>query len=285
VSPAGEQGGGFTVRRIVVAVDSSPHAQAALDAAAALAARMHAELEGLFVEDIDLLNLAALPFGREFNMATGQARPFDAGALREQMEAEIARMRRALEAAAARLHVRHSFRVARGRIAAEIVNAAGAADLLILGAAGLGLTPRFRPGKTALAAAESAPRSGLLMRAGAAIRGRPLVAYDGSPAAQTALDAAARLADATDARVRVLIAEPDEAKADALRNRAADRLKAMGVETVFSDTFELTLDTMCGTVQRTDADVLVIAADNPHLQGEGRQRLLERVTCPVLLVR
>jgi nucleotide-binding universal stress UspA family protein len=95
VSPAGEQGGGFTVRRIVVAVDSSPHAQAALDAAAALAARMHAELEGLFVEDIDLLNLAALPFGREFNMATGQARPFDAGALREQMEAEIARMRRA----------------------------------------------------------------------------------------------------------------------------------------------------------------------------------------------
>jgi nucleotide-binding universal stress UspA family protein len=285
VSPAGTNGDGFTVRRIVVAVDSSPHARAALNAAAALAARMHAELEGLFVEDIDLHNLAALPFGREINMTTGEARPFDAKALADQMTQEVARMRRAVEEAATRVHVRHSFRVTRGRIAAEIVAAAGGADLLILGAAGLGLTQRFRPGRVALEAAAGAPRSVLLLRSGAAIRGRPLVAYDGSPSSEKALDAAARLADATDARVRVLIAEADGNKAEALRARAGDRLRGMNVQAVFSDTFELTLDTMCGTVQTTDADILVIAADNPHLQGEGSQRLLERVTCPVLLVR
>ncbi|MPY68812.1 MAG: hypothetical protein GEU92_01870 [Alphaproteobacteria bacterium] len=288
MNPAADSAGndtGFVVRRIVVAMDSSPHSRAALDAAAALAARLHAELEGLFVEDIDLFNLAALPFGREFNLATGAARAFDAAALAEQLARQAAEMRRAVAVAAARAHVRSSFRVARGRIAAEIVAAAAAADLLILGAAGMGLTSRFRPGRVALAAAALAPRSVLLLRSGAAIRGRPLVAYDGSPSSEKALAAAARLADATDARVRVLTAEADAKKAEALRARAESRLAALGVRAVFSDAFELTLDTMCGTVQRTDADLMVIAADNPHLQGEGRLHLLQRIVCPVLLVR
>lgn len=276
---------GFTVRRIVVAVDSSAHAAAALEAAAALAARMHAELEALFVEDIDLINLAALPFGREIVLGTGTPRSFDTAALEEQLRREVARARRAVEEAARRARVRSTFRVARGRIAAEIVAAAGAADLLILGAAGRGPTMRFRPGRIALAAAERAPRSVLLLRRGEAIRGRPLVAYDASPSAEKALDAAARLADATHASVRVLISEPDAGKAAGLRERAAALLSARGIRAVFSDTFELTLDTMCRTVQQTDADVMVIAADNPHLQGEGRTRLLERITCPVLLVR
>jgi nucleotide-binding universal stress UspA family protein len=281
----GEAPPGFTVRRIVVAVDSSAHATAALEAAVALAARMHADMEALFVEDIDLFNLAALPFGHEITLATGSPRTFDTAALEEQLRREVSRARRAVEEAARRAQVRSSFRVARGRIAAEVMAAAGTADLLIMGTAGQGVAFRFRPGRVALAAAENAPRSVLLLREGAVIRGRPLVAYDASPSAEKALDAAARLADATRASVRVLVAEPDQEKATALRERAAARLAAAGIRAEFSDAFELTLDTMCRTVQETDADVLVIAADNPRLEGEGRLRLLQRVTCPVLLIR
>ena len=51
-----------TPRRILVALDASAHSHAALAAAVALAARLHAEIEGLFVEDINLLRLAELPF-------------------------------------------------------------------------------------------------------------------------------------------------------------------------------------------------------------------------------
>ena len=55
----------LVIRRILVALDASRHSLAALEAAAELAARLKAELVGLFVEDIDLLRLAGLPFARE----------------------------------------------------------------------------------------------------------------------------------------------------------------------------------------------------------------------------
>ena len=51
------------MRRILVAVDASPHSLAALDAALRLAADLEAEIIGLFVEDINLLRLAGMPEG------------------------------------------------------------------------------------------------------------------------------------------------------------------------------------------------------------------------------
>ena len=122
------RGSDLSVRRIVVALDSSAHATAALEAAAALDERLQAELEGLFVEGIDLLNLAGLPFGSEFSLTTGSRRPFDTKALEEQLRQEAARVRRALDAAAQRARVHATFRVARGRVPAEVMAAAEGAD-------------------------------------------------------------------------------------------------------------------------------------------------------------
>ena len=54
--------------RVVVALDSSPQSEKALRAAVELATLLDAELEGLFVEDINLMHLCGLPFG--FMVAT-----------------------------------------------------------------------------------------------------------------------------------------------------------------------------------------------------------------------
>lgn len=53
------------IRRILVALDTSPSSQAALEAAVALAERLNAEVCGLFVEDVDLLRVAESPYARE----------------------------------------------------------------------------------------------------------------------------------------------------------------------------------------------------------------------------
>lgn len=278
--------GGFVVQRIVVAVDGSAHSRAALEVAASLAARLRAELEAVFVEDIDLCNLAALPFSTEFDMATGRARPFDDRALAIQLREEAARVRGTLEALARRSRLRSSFRVTRGRVAAEVLSAAGGADLLILGTAGQAVGVRFRPGRVALAVAERAPHTVLLIRSGARLRGRPLVPYDGSRGAGRALEAAAALARLAGRRhVHVVITEPDPQKAAALRRQAARHLAAADVAVTFIEALEATLDTMCRLIARTDADLLVLDADDPKLAGPGRARLLETVPCPLLLVR
>ena len=56
----------------MVAIDSSADATSALEAAAALAGRLDAILEGIFVQDINLVHLAALPVGREIEFPTGR---------------------------------------------------------------------------------------------------------------------------------------------------------------------------------------------------------------------
>ena len=68
-------------RRIVVALDASSHSHAALAAAVALAGRLQAELQGIFVEDVNLLRLAELPFAREVRFGLSAARPVRWGAL------------------------------------------------------------------------------------------------------------------------------------------------------------------------------------------------------------
>ena len=278
---------GFTIRRIVVALDSSAHSRSAFEAAAVLAQRLDAELEGLFVEDIDLVRLAGLPFGNEVSFSTGETRPFDGGALEQQLAQEISRARRLVEERAHTLHLRSHFRVARGKIDAEVIAASGNADLLIVGAAGLdiGFGLRFRPGRVALVAAERAPGSVLLLRSGSVFRGSPLVPYDGSPGSERALNAALRFARINGQGVRLLIAGDDPEKIEALHTRAAAKAAAQHVTITEQTANGATLTGMCRIVQQTEADILVLSGDDPRLEGDGRRTLLERIACPVLLVR
>src|SRR5215207_6945347 len=60
------------VEYILVALDMSPHSEAALAAAAELAVALGLELRGLYVEDINLLRLCGLPFGIEYGSFTAK---------------------------------------------------------------------------------------------------------------------------------------------------------------------------------------------------------------------
>jgi hypothetical protein len=124
----------FDFRRILVTM---PHgeSQAALEAAAKLAVRLEAELIGLFVEDVDLLNLAALPLSREALMLSRSGRLLDPEQIERELKSKAAVARRALAQTAAALHLDWSFWIARGRVEAELLAAALEADLVALAGA------------------------------------------------------------------------------------------------------------------------------------------------------
>ena len=65
----------MTIRRIIVGLEPRPRADPLIAAAAALAERLPAELLGLFVENVELLHFAGLPFAREVGLASGARRP------------------------------------------------------------------------------------------------------------------------------------------------------------------------------------------------------------------
>jgi nucleotide-binding universal stress UspA family protein len=66
-----DQKTGLAFRRILVALDASVNSLAAIEQAATLAANLEAEQLGLFVEDINLLRIATLPFARQICFPSG----------------------------------------------------------------------------------------------------------------------------------------------------------------------------------------------------------------------
>lgn len=127
----------MNIRRIVVSMESAPQDRAALEAAADIAARLQAELVGLFIEDIDLLHFAALPFAREVGFPSAMLRPLDVSAMERSLRSLAGEARRALAEIAGRMPLRWSFRVARGSTSVELLAAAEEADLLVARASGI----------------------------------------------------------------------------------------------------------------------------------------------------
>ncbi len=276
---------GFDVRRIVVAFESLTDAAAALEEAAGLAARLHAELEGVYVQDINLERLAGLPVGREVQLLTGRVRDFTADALEAETRTQEFAARRAVAAAAARARVGYAFRTTRGRVDVEVLSAAGGGDLLILGAGAPPPWGRPRLGPTARAAAARAPRSVLISKPGMRAAGVPLVCYDGSTGSRRALEAGLRVFGAHEGRLAVLVLADDTAGVERLRRQVEGRLAPLGVAPRFLYGARPRAPEVCQWASESGAGVLVMAADCPALDEPHRHEVLESVACPVLLVR
>ncbi|MBS3967897.1 MAG: universal stress protein [Truepera sp.] len=181
------------IRRIVVAVDASPHSLAAIEGAAVLARLLEAELMGVYVEDIRLLRVAELPRMVEVNLYSHAARPFTDRYAEGQLKAQAAKARRALEEVVRRSRLRWSFAVRRGVVSAELIAAAQEGDLLTLGQLGWPLPGRRQLGSITAAVLSQTPAPVLIVRQGMRLHAPYLLLYDGSSPARRALSLAASL--------------------------------------------------------------------------------------------
>jgi hypothetical protein len=125
-------------RRVVVGLDTSRESLAAAAAAAEVAAALDAELAALFVEDAELLRLAAAPLATVVDRLSARSRPLLAAEIEHELRAASARARADLERLLAGRALRWSFRVARGGVAAELLAAAADRDPVVLGRVGAG---------------------------------------------------------------------------------------------------------------------------------------------------
>jgi nucleotide-binding universal stress UspA family protein len=282
-----EREGGFNLRHILVALDASAHSLAAVEAAADLAAAMKAEMDGLFVEDINLIRLASLPCTREVRQ-TASVVSLDLEQMERALKAQAAEARQALAAAARRAHVQWSFRVARGRVAHEVLAAAAAADLVTLGKLGRSRSPQARLGSTVLRVLAGAPIALLLVQEWRVrARGlRPvLVVYDGSEGAGRALDPAARLAEASGASLTVLLLADDPEAIQDLKLAVARSLEGRSIEVRWRSLTWAEGLKLLRVIQSDDAALVVLSLASQRLPRATVGKLLEHVTNPVLLIR
>ncbi len=273
-----------TIRRILVAVDGSPSSLAAIEAAARLAIEMKAELEGLFVEDVNLLHFAGLPFTRVVDSLSARARPVDPADLETAMRAQAARARKAL-AAAAGSRVTWSFRVVRGSVEGEVLEAARKVDLVSLGFTGGWAAGGVRTGSLARRAVLELPGSVLLLRqvqrAGAPVA----VCYEESPGGERALFCAASLARAQGGGLVVVTEAETVQEAHDIEAKIAAHLRGWHLDLRFRHVGDGGKKSLREALAVAHGGIMVVSADSAPVEGEALGNLVESCSCSLFLAR
>lgn len=216
----------FSIDRVVIALESACENLAALERAADLAQRAKATLHAMFIEDANLLEVAALPFTRQVSLTSGATAPLEPGDVEADFRALASRARRCLEELAGRRHVTCSFEIVRGDRATALSSAAGS-DLVVVETTARGFARHLHIATDWFGGPAAHGRACLLLGPGRDQRRNVLVLHDGSPAAERAVAAALALGGADHARLTLvrLPEAPDEAE---LRRRYATAPRQFG---------------------------------------------------------
>jgi nucleotide-binding universal stress UspA family protein len=275
----------LVIRRILVALDASPGSLAALGTATRLAELFHAELRGLYVEDVNLLRASELPFAREIGIHSGAQRRLDLGEIERQLREQAELARRALTDSARRARVRSSFRISRGAVVSELITAASEMDLVIVGKSGWSPIERRRLGSTARDLLTQATRPALVLERGSRLRHPLAVVCDGSALGQRALQVAATLARREGSHLIFLALAEDPERARGLRERCSEWLQGRGVVARYRTLHEWTASRVAEILKEDSAGGLVVPATEAVLEDEELLTLLTETDTPVLLVR
>jgi len=261
-------------RRILVAADGSSESRAVLAAAARLAASMEAELAGLFVEDVELLRLAGLPFVREASVSSGVFRLLEASDVERQFRVAAERAREAFREAAAPWGLRSSFRVVRGRVIPEILAAAVGAGLAATGKRSGHGRPGRRLGATARSLIARVATPVLVGGRRSLFRGPAVVLSAASEVPEDVLRFGVLLARAFEASEIVVIAgrsgsSPSNLHGIPVRRRGFPSDSLGGVQAV---------------PEVANASAVVLVRPEGSVGEEALVALAEAVTCPVFVI-
>lgn len=252
------------VRRIAVTLDAFDHSLAALEQALRLARHMGAQLEGIFVEDLDLLQLAELPFLHEVRSASRSVEAMSPARMEQEMRVLARRAERLLGEQAARHNVAWTFRIWRGSIDSELLAAAMEVDVLAL---------------TRLGAALARPAAA---RAG---RSAVSVLFAGTESSARALDTAADMAAEQQASLNVLLPAGSEVMTAELERLAAGRLGDQADRARFIPMPDASLTSLVEALADSDSAVLILERGHALLQSPSLRQCLNTLDCPLLVVR
>lgn len=273
------------IQRILVALDASPHSLAALEAAVDLAASFDAELIGLFIEDVNLLRLADLPFTREIGLFSARRRQIEVHEVERQLRGQARRVRRTFTVVTQRMEVHGTFRVARGMITSKLLDAAADADMIILGKAGWSPTRRRRMGSTARAVALESSTLTVVLQDGTRLCSPVLLIYGDSPLARKTLAVAARMVEEeAEWTLNVVLLAKDPEEVDQMEDEVDTWLEGHALTADYYPVVGEPISRLrqligqrCGT--------LVLPADSALLRDEDLAALLDDADVPVMIVR
>ena len=274
-----------SIRRILVALDASSSCVEGLKTAGDLAARLGAELAGLFVEDIDLLRAVEFPFARECGYLGADVRRVDARELEGQLRAQAERMRKILEAVAAERRLAWTFRIIRGSVSRELLAAGAEADLIIMGRSGRSLLGPKRLGSTVRDMISRRSGLTLILHPGAAKTDNPMVVYDGTASARKALSVVSAFMADESTVLRVFLLADTREEAQQFRKEVNEALKDSRRQAIFRLLISPSPSVIAHFVKLEGGGPLLLPGERWNTKEDELIDLVKAIEGPVLVVR
>ncbi|MDX2008395.1 MAG: hypothetical protein SFU83_24385 [Meiothermus sp.] len=269
------------IRRVVLAQNLTNRSAQTVGAAVRLAAKLGAQVLGLFVEDPNLLRWAELPIAKQVSPFNTAGNHLDRERLEAQLHALSVQSQAELETAAGRFGVTCSFQVVRGEIGQVFTSLEPAEDLLVLTTQRQVLGLKVYSPSSLASVLGQVQRSMLLLPQHSSFREPLVVLHSASLKAEAVLDVALSIREAGTQPLTVLITGDEAAMGPAMQAWQTGR--KVRVRTIYAG--QVGLERLAHIQALSGCDGLVLGADSPLLTGEGLQRWLTFAQTPVLVLQ
>lgn len=270
------------LREILVAIDTSTHSQAALEAAVALAKTMEANIQGLFVHDEIWNRISRLPSTRAVNALTGDVLPLENDTLEDQISILRNRLRRKLEYLSNRKQVKHSWNFLRGNVEDKILEAAENADMITIGLKGHSARKK-KLGSSAKTIIQKADKPVLILKEGLHLGTTLTAVYDASEESQKGIRLALKIARKNNSTLKVLVVD-NNPKALEQRNKELEKILDDTNVSVKVELMEGTdLGSFLNSINKQHSGLLIIPKSQPLL-ARALETVLIHINCPLLMV-
>ena len=273
------------IKRILVALDSSATNKNTLQVATALASKLKAQLQALFVEDINLLHLAELPFAREVSASTYSARQLTLADMEKQLSGQVRRLRQMVDQAALQSKLPVEFTVLRGPVAHELCTAVQQMDLLVVGKNTQLLRHSEKLGNITRDMLTSSKCSLLLLQHGASLERPVAVVFTGSETSRRALQLGMQLAQGDHDQLSVLYPQAPAANQQSWQDEVTTFAQAYDISPKHIFLQENTPPAILNALAACNGRILLLEADQDTFTAEQLQSLLQQSTRPVILIR
>lgn len=265
------------IQRVAIALDACHQSSQALQAAAEMAASLQAELEGIFIEDINLIRLAELPFTREIRPFSMTEETVDVKRMEQELRSLARQQQQKLELVAREKGIRCSFRIRRGQIKAELMNAVTEVNVLTLcrpvHMSGMFGRETIRDTTSTAAYPMQQARSSVS------------VIFGSAQNEKNALLAAARLAGRLDTDISVLLTADSDIETGDLQRQAETILETQTQPVNYIRLAGKQISDLVIATVSSNNQVLLVNSNNTLVTGGQLWPYLEQVFCPVLIVR
>lgn len=270
-------------RNILVAVDTSSHSRAALQAAAVLAQKMEGSIHGIFVQDEIWQKISKLPAKTTISELTGARVNLEEQDIQQQINMLKKRLQRELQTISRQNKISYTWQTVQGRVEKEILKAARDADLVTIGRRGCSFPQKKKLGSSAKAIIQTTDKPLLILKKGLQLGESVSAIYDGSDESRRSVQLAISLAEKNESSVTVLrindtrdIEQPDD---EGLEKMIASSPVSIEVQQLnFTNIWSLT-----HSINRRRAGLLIIPKNQPLLKGH-LETVLYQLDCPLLLM-